>query len=65
MELTETQKQEILNAEIQSLKVQIFEHQINIAKWQAATDDWSNQIAASEKAIVDLTAAAEALTNLS
>jgi hypothetical protein len=34
------------------------------AKWQAASDDWGNQIAASEKAIADLTAAADALAEL-
>jgi hypothetical protein len=65
IELTLEQKQQILNAEIESLKVQIFEHQINIAKWTAATDDWANQIAASEKAIADLSAAIEALAELS
>ena len=63
-ELTPEQKQQIINDEIESLKVQIFEHQINIAKWTAASDDWANQIQASDKAIADLTAAIEALSEL-
>jgi hypothetical protein len=64
IELTLEQKQEIINSEIESMKVQIFEHRINIAKWQVATEDYSSQIATTETTIADLIAAIEALQEL-
>ena len=63
-ELTDTEKQQMVEAEVEAAKRQIFENRINITKWQAMEGDWSNQIANAEQAISDLAAAAEALTQL-
>ena len=63
-ELTDAEKQEIVEAEIESAKREIFENRINSAKWQAMEGDWSNQIANSEQAVSNLTAAIDALSEL-
>ena len=63
-ELTDTEKQEIVEAEIESAKREIFENRINIAKWQAMEGDWSDQIANSEQAVSNLTAGIDALSEL-
>jgi hypothetical protein len=63
-ELTDNEKQAMIEAEIESAKREIFENRINIAKWQAMEGDWSNQIANSEQAVSNLTAAIDALSEL-
>jgi hypothetical protein len=63
-ELTDNEKQAMIEAEIESAKREIFENRINIAKWQAMEGDWSNQIANSEQAVRNLTAAIDALSEL-
>ena len=63
-ELTDAEKQEIVEAEVESAKREIFGNRINIAKWQAMEGDWSNQIANSEQAVSNLTAAIDALSEL-
>jgi hypothetical protein len=63
-ELTDTEKQAMIEVEIESAKREIFENRINIAKWQAMEGDWSNQIANSEQAVSNLTAAIDALSEL-
>lgn len=63
-ELTETEKQEIIAAEIESAKREIFEHRINIAKWSAFEGDYTAQIAMAEGAIGNLTSAIDALAAL-
>lgn len=63
-ELTDAEKQEILAAEIESAKREIFDHRINIAKWSAFDGDYSPQIAMAETAIANLTSAIDALSGL-
>jgi len=63
-ELTDAEKQGIVESEIESAKREIFENRINIAKWEAMEGDWSNQIANSEQAVSNLTAAIDALSEL-
>jgi hypothetical protein len=63
-ELTDSEKQAMIEAEIESAKREIFENRINIAKWQVMEGDWSNQIANSEQAISNLTASIDALSDL-
>jgi hypothetical protein len=63
-ELTDTQKQQMIEAEIESAKQQIFENRINITKWQAMEGDWSAQIANAEQAVSNLTASIDALSEL-
>lgn len=63
-ELTDAEKQEIVAAEIESAKREIFDHRINIAKWSSFEGDYSAQIAMAEGAIANLTSAIDALSSL-
>lgn len=63
-ELTDAEKQEIIAAEIESAKREIFDHRINIAKWSAFDGDFTTQIEMAEGAIANLTAAIDALAAL-
>ena len=63
-ELTDNEKQERVAAEIEAAKREIFEHQINIAKWSAFDGDFTAQVEMAEQSIANLTAAINALTNL-
>lgn len=63
-ELNQEAKLSRINEEIDSLKTQIFEHQINITKWSSFEGDYAVQIAGAKQAISDAQAAIEALLAL-
>jgi hypothetical protein len=64
VELARTQKDTIINEEIASLKRQVFENEINIAKWSASKGDYDRQIEAATQTIEDLIASIEAISQL-
>jgi hypothetical protein len=64
VQLARTTKNTIIEDEISSLKRQIFEHEINIAKWSVYKADHSVQIEAALETIDDLVQAIDAISQL-
>lgn len=64
-EISTDEKAQRISKEVESLKQEIFEHRINIAKWSAFDGDYTAQIEMAEQAITNLTSAIDALADLS
>lgn len=63
-DLPEAEKSQRIEEELNALRRELFEHEINITKWSSFEGDYSAQIEGAEQAISNLASAINALSDL-